>query len=89
MRSSVVSSMNLCIDMYIYIYNIHVWIQAFFFSREMSFGTYFLLGSCVHTNVEKIVVKELLSAISITITIFVILSYNNVIGSYVGSMIVD
>lgn len=25
--------MNLCIDMYIYIYNIHVWIQAFFFFK--------------------------------------------------------
>lgn len=88
MRSSVVSSMNLCIDMYIYIIYMSGF-KRFFFSREMSFGTYFLLGSCVHTNVEKIVVKELLSAISITITIFVILSYNNVIGSYVGSMIVD
>lgn len=62
--------------------------KRFFFKGNVVWNI-FLVGSCVHTNVEKIIVKELLSAISITITIFVILSYNNVIGSYVGSMIVD
>lgn len=86
MRSSVVSSMNLCIDMYIYIIYMSGF-KRFFFQGKCRLEHI----SCWDrvSNVEKIVVKELLSVISITITIFVIFSYNNVIGSYVGSMIVD